>query len=86
MCHDYKAPGRNEYAWETTVAEQRQNNVQIHDGVSEREFIEFRTRRDKELGMPKLILPAIQVNIRAGNLPPADENGVAYLKLPVNIL
>lgn len=86
LCHDYKAPGRDEYAWETTVAEQRQNNVHVHDGVSEQEFIEFRTRRDKELGVPKLILPSIQVNIRAGDLPPAEGNGVVYLKLPVNIL
>lgn len=86
MCHDYKAPGRDEYAWETTVAEQRLNNIHVHDGVSEQEFIEFRTRRDAGLGMPKLILPSIQVNIRAGELPPADDNGVVYLKLPVNAL
>lgn len=86
MCHDYKAPGRDQHAWETTVAEQRQKNIHVHDGVSEQEFIEFRTGRDKELAVPKLILPSIQVNIRAGKLPPADRNGVVYLKLPVNIL
>ena len=86
MCHDYKAPGRDEYAWESTVAEQRKGNVHIRDGVSEAEFVEFRTGRDAKLGMPKLILPSIQVNIRAGEMPPADDNGVVYLKLPVDAL
>lgn len=86
MCHDYKAPGRDEYAWETTVAEQRKGNVQVHDGISEAEFVEFRNGRDAQLGMPKLILPSIQVNIRAGEMPPADDNGVVYLKLPVDAL
>ncbi len=86
MCHDYKAPGRDEYVWQTTVAEQRVANVHIREGVSEQEFIEFRTRRDAALGVPKLMLPSIQVNIRAGQMPPADDNGVVYLKLPVNAL
>jgi glyoxylase-like metal-dependent hydrolase (beta-lactamase superfamily II) len=86
MCHDYKAPGRDEYAWETTVAAQRAGNVHIHDGISEVEFVEFRTGRDAKLGMPKLILPSIQVNIRGGEMPPADDNGVVYLKLPVDAL
>ncbi|MGD9020572.1 MAG: MBL fold metallo-hydrolase [Lysobacterales bacterium] len=86
MCHDYKAPDRDEYAWETTVAAQREGNVHIRDGVSEAEFIEFRTGRDAKLGMPKLILPSIQVNIRAGEMPPADDNGVVYLKMPVDAL
>ena len=86
MCHDYKPPGRDEFAWETTVAEQRENNLHIHTGVTEQEFIEFRCKRDAQLGMPKLILPSIQVNIRAGEMPPADDNGVVYLKLPVNTL
>ena len=86
MCHDYKAPDRDEYAWETTVAEERAKNVHIHAGVTEQEFIEFRQKRDAQLGMPKLMLPSIQVNIRAGEMPPAEANGVAYLKLPVNAL
>ncbi len=86
MCHDYKAPGRDEFAWETTVAEQRANNVHIGGETTEQEFIEFRISRDSQLGMPKLILPSIQVNIRAGEMPPADDNGVVYLKLPVDTL
>ena len=86
MCHDYKAPGRDQFAWETTVEEQRTSNVHIHEGVSEQEFIEFRTGRDANLGVPKLILPSIQVNIRAGQMPPADDNGVVYLKLPVDAI
>ena len=86
MCHDYKAPGRDQFAWETTVAEQRANNVHIHEGVSEQEYIEFRTQKDATLGVPKLILPSIQVNIRAGHMPPADNNGKVYLRLPVDTL
>jgi len=86
MCHDYKAPGRDEFAWETTVAEQRANNLHIHVGVTEQEFVDFRSKRDAQLGMPKLILPSIQVNIRAGEMPPADDNGVVYLKLPIDAL
>jgi glyoxylase-like metal-dependent hydrolase (beta-lactamase superfamily II) len=86
LCHDYKAPGRDEYVWETTLAGQRANNTHIHDGVSEQDFVEFRNGRDADLGMPKLILPSIQVNIRAGEMPPADDNGVVYLKLPVDTL
>lgn len=86
MCHDYKAPGRDEYAWETTVAEQYAHNVHIHKGIGEQTFVEFRNQRDAQLGMPKLILPSIQVNIRAGKMPPADDNGVVYLKLPVDAL
>jgi glyoxylase-like metal-dependent hydrolase (beta-lactamase superfamily II) len=86
MCHDYKAPGRDEFAWETTVAAQRENNIHIGGSTTEHEFIEFRSQRDKQLGMPKLILPSIQVNIRAGEMPPADDNGVVYLKLPVDAL
>lgn len=83
MCHDY-APGGREYMWETTVAEQKQNNIHIHDGISDDEFIAMREGRDKSLGMPRLILPAVQVNIRAGLLPKAEQNGVQYLKLPIN--
>lgn len=86
MCHDYGAPGRDDYAWETTVAAQRADNIHIHTGISEQEFVEFRTNRDLQLGMPKLILPSIQVNIRAGEMPAAESNGVVYLKLPVDSL
>lgn len=86
MCHDYKAPGRDEYAWETSVAEQRKDNIHIHDGISKQEFVEFRTGRDSQLGMPKLIIPSIQVNIRAGDMPDPETNGVRYLKVPVDVL
>lgn len=86
MCHDYKAPGRDEYAWETTVEEQRQKNVHIHDGTSKEAFVAFRKERDSQLGMPKLILPSIQVNIRAGEMPVPESNGVSYMKVPVNTL
>jgi len=86
LCHDYKAPGRDEYQWETTVGQQCAHNIHIHEGVTERAFVEFRTQRDSKLGMPKLILPSIQVNIRAGQMPPADEHGVVFLKIPVNVL
>ena len=83
LCHDYKAPGRDEYAWQTTVAEQLANNVHLRDGVTEDEFVAMREARDAKLAAPKLLLPSIQVNIRAGRLPPAEDNGVAYLKLPI---
>jgi len=86
ICHDYKAPGRDEFAWETTVEQQRKHNLHVHEGVTEQDFVEFRNKRDAGLGVPKLILPSIQVNIRAGEMPPADENGVVYLKLPVDAL
>jgi glyoxylase-like metal-dependent hydrolase (beta-lactamase superfamily II) len=83
MCHDYKAPGRDTYAWETTVAEQRARNVHVREGVSEDEFVAMRTARDAKLSTPRLLLPAIQVNIRAGHFPPAEANGVRYLTIPV---
>ncbi len=86
MCHDYKAPGRDTYIWESTVREQRQKNIHVRDGISEAEYTAMRTARDKTLGMPQLILPSIQVNIRAGALPPPEDNGVSYLKLPINAL
>jgi len=86
MCHDYKAPGRDEYAWETSVREQREHNIHIHDGIRKQEFVEFRTERDAELSVPKLIIPAIQVNIRAGDMPGPEDNGVSYLKVPVDVL
>ena len=83
MCHDYKAPGRDSYAWETTVRAQRETSVQVRDGVSEEEFVSFRTERDQTLAVPRLLLPSIQVNIRAGRFPPAENNGVRYLMIPV---
>lgn len=83
MCHDYKAPGRECYAWETTVAEQRAKNVHVRDGVSEEAFVAMRTMRDAKLSAPRLLLPSIQVNIRAGRFPPAEANGVRYLTIPV---
>ena len=86
LCHDYKAPGRDEFQWESTVREQRASNIHIHDGVSEQDFVEFRLGRDSELGMPKLILPSIQVNIRAGEMPPPDDSGTVFLKIPVNVV
>ena len=82
MCHDYKAPGRDEYRWETTVGEERRN-VHLAGGVTEDEFVAMREARDATLSTPKLLLPSIQVNIRAGRLPPAEENGVSYLRIPV---
>lgn len=84
--HDYKAPGRDEYAWETTVGEQKALNVHIGQGRSIEEFVEMRDARDATLAMPRLILPSLQVNMRAGQMPPADENGDVFLKLPLNKL
>ncbi len=84
LCHDYKAPGRDEFAWETTVLQQREGNVHVKDGVSEDEFVEMRTTRDATLAMPNLIMPSVQVNIRGGRLPDPEENGVSYIKIPVN--
>jgi glyoxylase-like metal-dependent hydrolase (beta-lactamase superfamily II) len=86
MCHDYGSPTRTTFAWKTTVAAQREDNVHVHDGVDEESFVAMRTSRDKTLSMPLLILPAIQVNIRAGKMPPAESDGNVYLKLPVNRL
>ena len=84
LCHDYKAPGRDEYGWETTVKQQREENVHVKDGVTEQDFVAMRTVRDKTLSMPKLIMPSVQVNIRGGRLPDPEENGVRYIKIPVN--
>ncbi|WP_374533420.1 MBL fold metallo-hydrolase [Phenylobacterium sp.] len=86
LCHDYKAPGRDTYAWETTVGEEREHNVHVHAGVSEDQFVAMRQARDATLGMPRLILPSIQVNMRGGRLPEPEDNGASYLKLPVNRL
>ena len=84
--HDYKAPGRDSYAWESTVGEQKALNVHVGGGKSREDFVKMRTERDQTLGMPKLIVPSLQVNMRAGNMPPADENGDVFLKVPVNKL
>ena len=84
MCHDYKAPGRDQFAWETTVAEQKRANPHVHDGIGEDEFVTLREDRDAELPVPKLLYPAIQVNIRAGRLPPAGANGRRYLVIPLD--
>jgi glyoxylase-like metal-dependent hydrolase (beta-lactamase superfamily II) len=84
MCHDYLPEGRTEYAWETTIAEERRANVHIHDGVDENAFVAMREARDATLAMPRLILPSVQVNMRAGHLPPPEDNGVTYLKIPLN--
>ena len=84
MCHDYKAPGRDEFAWETSVAEQRAANIHINDSVSREQFIEMREGRDSQLGMPKLILPSLQVNLRAGQLPDPEDNDIRYLKIPLD--
>ena len=85
ICHDYR-PGGRPAAWETTVGEQRAANIHIHDGVTEEEFVALRTARDRTLSMPVLMIPAVQVNIRAGELPPPADNGVRYLQVPVNVL
>jgi len=82
-CHDYKAPGRDHYAWESTVAEQRRHNVHVHDGIGEGDFVAMRQKRDAGLSAPTLLLPSLQVNLRAGHLPAPEDNGVSYLKIPL---
>ena len=86
LCHDYKAPGRDTYAWETSVGEERQHNIHVRDGMSEDQFVVMRQARDATLGMPRLILPSIQVNMRGGHMPEPEDNGISYLKLPINRL
>ncbi len=86
LCHDYKAPGRDEYVWETTIAEEKAHNKHVHTGISKEEFVTMRTERDATLAMPKLILPSVQINMRAGKMPPAEENGKRYMKIPINAL
>jgi len=86
MCHDYKAPGRDSYAWETTVGEEKAKNIHVHDGIAEADFVAMREKRDATLSMPRLILPSVQVNMRAGELPPPEDNGTRYLKIPLNAL
>jgi hypothetical protein len=85
MCHDYP-PNDRPVNFETTVAEQKAKNIHVHDGIGEAEFVEMRTKRDATLEMPVLILPAVQINIRAGELPPQEDNGIAYVKIPLNTL
>ena len=85
VCHDYPPPNRPP-RWETTVADQRARNIHVHDGIGEAEFVAMRTARDAQLEVPALILPSLQVNVRAGQLPPAESDGVSYLKIPLNVL
>ena len=84
LCHDYKAPGRDTFAWETTVGAQRSDNVHVKNGTSEDDFVAMRNARDATLAMPTLIMPSVQVNIRGGHMPEPEENGISYLKIPVN--
>lgn len=84
LCHDYKAPGRDSYAWETTVGAERGSNVHVHDGITEDEFVAMREARDATLAMPRLIMPSVQVNMRGGHMPPPENNGIRYLKIPLN--
>ena len=86
LCHDYKAPNRDSYVWETTVGAERDGNVHVHDGVGEAEFVAMRTARDRTLGMPRLILPSVQVNMRGGRFPEPEPNGVRYLKIPIDAI
>ena len=86
MCHDYlPKEGRKTFAWETTVADEKARNIHVHDGVSEDDFVKMRTTRDQTLSAPTLLLPSIQVNMRAGHLPPADANGITYLRVPITL-
>lgn len=85
LCHDYP-PEDREPVWVTTVAEEREQNIHVHNGITEAQFVDMRNARDKTLAMPTLILPAVQINVRAGKFPPPDENGVRYLKIPMNLL
>lgn len=86
LCHDYKAPGRDEIVWETTIGEEKRSNIHVGAGKTRQEFIEMREARDATLAMPKLILPSVQINMRAGDMPPPEENGQRYMKLPINAL
>ena len=86
LCHDYKAPGRDEYIWETTIGAEKAHNKHVGGGIDMESFVKMRTKRDAELGMPKLILPSVQVNMRAGEFPLAEDNGITYLKIPINAL
>ncbi len=86
LCHDYKAPGRDVYTLETTIGDERRSNIHVHEGVDEDAFVRMRTTRDATLPVPRLLLPSVQVNIRAGELPPPDSNGLRYLRLPIDAL
>ena len=86
VCHDYKAPGRDDYAWETTVGAQKQGNIHVGAGKNREDFVKMRDARDAQLAMPKLIIPSLQINMRAGQMPPADEKGDVFLKVPINKL
>lgn len=86
LCHDYLPDSRSEIQWETTVGDQRRHNIHVHEGISEDEFVRMRESRDATLDMPRLILPSVQINMRAGHFPPPDDNGVSYLKIPLNTL
>ncbi|MEL7032656.1 MAG: MBL fold metallo-hydrolase [Pseudomonadota bacterium] len=86
LCHDYKAPGRNAFVWETTIGEQKRSNIHVKDGTSREAFIKMRRERDATLAMPKLILPSVQINMRAGEMPPPEDNGIRYMKIPINAL
>lgn len=85
LCHDYKAPGRDQFQHQTTVAEQRARNIHVGESISEDDFVRMRTERDATLDMPRLILPSVQVNMRAGEMPPPEDNGQVYLKVPLNL-
>ena len=86
LCHDYGAPGREGFAWRTTVGAERQDNPQVRDGIGEDEYVALREAKDATLGTPRLLIPSIQINMRAGNLPPPEDNGTTYLKVPVNVI
>jgi glyoxylase-like metal-dependent hydrolase (beta-lactamase superfamily II) len=86
LCHDYQTPDRKQFVWQTTVSAQKAGNIHVHDGIGEEEFVKMRTARDATLSMPALILPSVQINMRAGRFPPPESNGVSYLKLPLNSL
>ncbi|AQS86568.1 MAG: MBL fold metallo-hydrolase [Acetobacter aceti] len=86
LCHDYKAPGRDHFAWETTIGAERTGNIHVHDGVSEDEFVAMRTARDATLSLPNLIMPSVQVNIRGGHMPEPESNGTRYIKIPIDTL
>lgn len=86
MCHDYKAPGRDDFRWETTVADERANNIHVRDGITEDAFVAMREARDAQLSLPTLILPSVQINMRAGDLPPPEDNGQRYIKIPIDAI
>ena len=86
VCHDYRAPGRADVAWETTVAEQRRRNTHVHEGIAEADYVALRQARDATLPMPRLMLPSVQVNLRAGSMPPPDANGIRYIRIPIDLV